>query len=194
MKNKFWKVLLHKDSFLLVATLVWLWFTISLLADINFDFQKLQPHTGQVSDVRIAITRIKNKPLYKDTTRELRISLVNEPHYFTISTTGNFDDITETLLVGDTAAVYTKEKLLGIFGYGDNQTIAHLVKHPINKVLIDFRKKQQSNSSVVFLPAVATIIFLIWYIVKVRRRLWWDLGGYNKHLEMRTTQASQNTG
>lgn len=189
MKNKFWKVLLHKDSFLLIATLVWLWFTISLLVDISYDFQKLKPHTGQVSDVRLAITKIKNKPLYKDTTRELRISLVNEPHYFTISTTSNFDDITETLVAGDTATVYAKEKLLGIFGYGDNQTIAHLVKHPINQVLIDFRKKQQSNSSIVFLPALATIIFLIWYIIKVRRRLWWDLGGYNKHLEMRTTQA-----
>ena len=182
MKNRFWKVLLHKDSFLLIAALVWLWFTISLLIDINYDFQKLQSHTGQVRDVRIAITRIKNKPLYKDTTRELRISLVNEPKYFAISTKSNFDVIAETLVAGDTVSVYTKEKWLGIFGYGDHQTIAHLTKHPMNQVLIDFRQKQQSNSSIVILPALATIIFLIWYIIKVRHRVWWDLGGYNKLL------------
>jgi hypothetical protein len=171
MRNKFWKTLLHKDSFLLIATLVWLWFTISLLADINYDFQKLRPHKGQVSDVRVVITRIKDKPLYKDTTRELRIRLANEPSYFKISIKGNFDDIAETLVSGDTVTVYTKEKFLGIFGYGDNQTIAHLMKHPINQVLIDFRKKQQSISSILVLPALATIIFVIWYIIKVRRRL-----------------------
>jgi hypothetical protein len=28
------------------------------------------------------------------------------------------------LVVGDTAAIYTKEKLLDVLGYGDNQTIA----------------------------------------------------------------------
>jgi hypothetical protein len=193
MKNKFWKIFLHKDSFLLIAALVWLWFAVSMLVDVNYNFHNLHPHKGEVTEIDVAITRIKNKLLYKDTTRELRISLVNEPQYFTISTTNNFDDITETLVVGDTVTVYTKDKLLGIFGYGNSQHIAHLVKHPTNQMLIDFRKKQQSISSIVFLPVLATIIFLIWYIIKLRRRLWWDLGGYEKHLEMRSTQASQST-
>jgi hypothetical protein len=169
MKNKVWNVLLHKDSFLLIATLVWLWFTISLLVDLNYDFQKLQPHTGQISDVRITITKIKNKPLYKDTTKELRINLVTEPRYFAISTKGNFDNIIQSLAAGDTVTVYTKEKVLCIFGYGDGQTIAHLVKHPTGDIVIDYNKKQQSNASIVFLPASATIVFLVWYIIKVRQ-------------------------
>lgn len=187
MKSKFWKVLLHKDTLLLVFTLVWLWFTVTMLVDMNTDFKYLHPHTGQVTDIHIAITRLKNKPLYKDTTRELRIALADEDQYFTLSTKTNFDDLMAILKQGDTATVYTKEKVLGIFGFGDDQTITHLVKHPTNEVLVDFEKKQQNYSSFVWMPALATIGFLIWYIVRVRKRLWWDLGGYEKHLEMRTT-------
>lgn len=153
-----------------------------MLVDINYTFQKLQPHTGQISDMQVIITDMKNKPLYKDTTRELRIALVGEPQYFTIPTKTNFNDITSTISIGDTITVYTKDKILGIFGFGDNHTIAHLVKQPTNHVLIDFAKKQNYYTSIVFLPALTTIVFLIWYIVKVRRRLWWELGGYKEHL------------
>lgn len=187
MKSKLWKVLIHKDSLLLIATLVWLWFTLTMLVDINYDVQKLQPHTGKVSDVQVVITRMKNKLLYKDTTWELQIALIDEPQYFTVPTKNNFNNITAAISLGDTITIYTKDKVLGIFGFGDNHTIAHLVRHPTNEVLIDFAKKQQSNSSIVFLPALATVVFLIWYIIKVRRRLWWDLGGYEEHREMRTT-------
>jgi len=159
-----------------------------MLVDISSDPKSLHSHTGQVTDIHVAITRLKNKPLYKDTTRELRIALVGENEYFTLSTKKNFDDITAALKRGDTATVYTKEKVLGIFGFGDNHTIAHLVKLPTKQVLVDFQEKQQNYSSLVWMPALATVGFLIWYIVRVRKRLWWDLGGYEKHLEMRTTE------
>ena len=172
----------------MIATLVWFWFTITLLVDINFDFKKLQPHTGQITDMLVVITRMKNKPLYKDTTRELRIVLADEPQYFITSSKSNFNDITANVSQGDSVTAYTKDKVFGIFGFGDHQTIVHLVKHPTNEVLIDFAKTQQSNASIVFLPAVATIGFLIWYIIRVRKRLWWDLGGFEKHIDMRTTE------
>ena len=159
-----------------------------MLVDIHKDFKTLQPHTGQVTDIYVAITRLKNKPLYKDTTRELRIALAGEEEYFTLSTKENFDGVTVALNIGDTATVYTKEKTLGIFGFGDDHTIAHLAKLSTDDVLIDFQKKQQNYSSFAWIPALATIGFLIWYIVRLRKRLWWDLGGYEKHLEMRTTK------
>ena len=53
-EKKVLKSPLQKKSFLLIATLVWVWFTTSLLVDNNYDFLKPQPHTEQVSDVRIA--------------------------------------------------------------------------------------------------------------------------------------------
>jgi hypothetical protein len=172
MTSSFWRVVLHKDSRLLIAVAVSLWFTISMSADARYDVKKLQPHTGQVSEVATRITRIKNKLFYKDTTIQLRIRLGDAPEYFTIAATGRWDSLTHALAVGDTATVYTKEKLWGIFGLGNRHTIAHLVKHPTNQVLIDFRKNQQANFLSVFITAFATIGFLVWYIVRLRRRMW----------------------
>jgi hypothetical protein len=189
MKNKFWKVLLHKDSVLLMGIFGSLWVSVNMLADINTDFNKLHPHTGQVTDMQLVITRMKNKPLYKDTTRELRIALADEPKYFTISSNKtNFSDITTAINNGDTITVYTKDKVFGVFGFGNEQVIAHLVKHPTKQVLVNFTEKQQYYNSFAWLPILGTIGFLIWYIIRVRKRLWWELGGYEKHLEVRTTE------
>ena len=125
---------------------------------INYDFQKLHPHTGKVSDIQTVITKLKNKPFYKDTIRELQIRLVNNTQYFTISTHSNFNDITRTISKGDTVTIYTKDKVFGIFGYGNPQTIAHLVKTSTNKILIDFHEKQQSFASIIILVVLANLI------------------------------------
>jgi len=188
MKSKFWKVLLHKDSFLLIITLVWLWFTVTMLVDANYDFQKLQSHYGQIKYRGVVITKMKNKLLYKDTTRELRIALLGEAQYFEISTTRNIYDLADELSPGDTVTIYTKGKILGIFGFGNERTIVHLVKRP-NEVLVDFKKNHRHFASLVFLPALATVAFLIWYIIKIRRRLWRELGGYEMHLKIGTTDT-----
>lgn len=166
-----------------------LWFTLNMLVDITTNFKKLHPHTGQVRDMHVVITRMKNKPLYKDTTRELRIALADEHEYFTISSNKtNFNDITTAVTKGDTITVYTKDKVFGMFGFGDEQVIAHLVKHPNEQVVVDFSEKQQYYNSFARLPILGTIGFLIWYVVRVRKRLWWELGGYEKQLDMRTTE------
>lgn len=155
-----------------------MWVSLNMLVDVNTDFKKLHPHTGQVSDMYVVITRIINKPLYKDTTRELRIALMGEPQYFTLSSKSTFDDITTTVHKGDTVTIYTKEKALGLLGFGNEHSIAHLVKHPIKQVLVDFNEKQQYYNSFFWLPILITAGSLIWYIIKVRKRLWWELGGY----------------
>jgi hypothetical protein len=181
MQNKFRRILLHKDSLLLAAILFLIWFTTSMLVEINYDFKKLHRHTGEVTNIQVAITRIINKPLYKDTTRQLQIGLAGETQYFSLSGKTDFEQVMKALAEGDSATVFTKDKVAGIFGYGDDHTIAHLVKHPTNQILIDFIKRQRSGASVILLPPLLAIILLAWYIVKVRRRIWWELGGYEKN-------------
>jgi hypothetical protein len=97
--NKILRLLFHKDSALLIASLVFLWFTISLLVDTNYNFNQLTKHHGQLVGIDSVITRVKDKPLFKEVTKQLRLTLDNERNYFTSITTTDFGDITRSLTV-----------------------------------------------------------------------------------------------
>jgi hypothetical protein len=129
-------------------------------SDEYYDFGKLTKHTGMYSQSQIVITRIKNKPLYKDTTRALRIWLNTEPSYFYIPQYKNFNHILSNLGIEDSISIYTKKKVLDIFGFGGSNQIVHLVNEEKRKTVIDFLHTQAAASDFKYVTAIATIFFL----------------------------------
>ena len=115
-KFKLFFIIFQMDTFFLILGLMVLWFSISLYVDSNFTIKDLKPHTGILTGIDSAITKIKDKPLFQEITKELYLSLNNESKKFTHITTGHFGNIVSNLKVGDSIMLYSKPKLWGIFG------------------------------------------------------------------------------
>jgi hypothetical protein len=162
------KLVFHKDTFAFIASLVFLWFSISTLADSNFNKKNLTPHTGQLVKIDSAITRVKNKPLFKEITMELRLTLDSERGYFTTITTKNLGDITSKIKIGDKVTIFTKCKLWGMFGFKKPKDICHFTKGA--NVIIDFEKYKQTLSGLYVLTLIASLGFFIFYYVRTRKR------------------------
>ena len=167
-KKQILKLVFHKDTIALIASLVFLWFTMGILVDSNYDKKDLTSHIGQLVKIDSVITRVKDKPLFKEITKELRLTLDNEGNYFTSITTKNFGDITSQINVGDTVTIFTKSKLWGIFGMKKSSNISQLTKG--DNVIIDFEKYKQSLSGLYILTLIASAGFFIFYYVRTRRR------------------------
>ncbi|HKO81959.1 MAG TPA: hypothetical protein VJU78_16245 [Chitinophagaceae bacterium] len=174
MANKAFKIIFHKDILLLIFAIVWLWFTVSSIVDKTTGLSQMKQHMGELNRAEIVITKIKNKPLFKDTTREIRLYLVNSESYFTITTNNDYRPILSELYQGDNIlTIYTKQKLFGIFGFGDEKKVNHLQRG--NKTIVDYSKHQRSMSAIVWLTGLATIGFTVAFVIRLRKRLYGKL-------------------
>jgi hypothetical protein len=162
------KLVFHKDTIALIASLIFLWVTIGILVDSNYNKKDLTSHIGQLVKIDSVITRVKDKPLFKEITKELRLTLDNEENYFTTITTKDFGDITSQIKKGDTVTIFTKSKLWGIFGMKKSGDISQLTNG--NNVIIDFEKYKQTLSGLYILTLIASVGFFIFYYVRTRRR------------------------
>lgn len=167
------RLIFHKDTIALIASLVFLWFTIGLLVDSNYRFENLAKHSGQLISIDSVITKVKDKPLFKEITKELRLTIDTDDSYFTSITTKDFGYITRNVSIGDTVNIYTKKKLWGIFGMKKARDISHFTKG--DTVLIDFEKYRQSLSGLFIITLIASIGFLILYYVRTKRRYVFDI-------------------
>lgn len=158
-KRQTLRLIFHKDSMILVAALIFLWFTISLLVDSNYTLEHLTKHSGRLTSIDSAITRVKNKPFFKEITKKSTIRIDTEDNYFTCITTKNFGYITSHLSPGDAVTIYTKHRLWGIFGLRNARTITHFTKG--NIVLIDFEQYQQSLSGLFMIALPGSVFFFI---------------------------------
>jgi hypothetical protein len=102
-------LIFHKDTIALIASLVFLWFTIGLLVDSNYHFEDLTKHSGRMVKIDSVITRVKDKPLFKEITKELRLTIDTDDTYFTSITNKDFGYITNNIFIGDTVNVFTKK-------------------------------------------------------------------------------------
>ena len=121
------------------------------------------------------ITRVKNKPFFKETTKELRIILNTEEQYFTLITTGSFGNITTRIEVGDTITIFTKPRVWGIFGLKRARDISQLTKK--DAVILNFANYKRSISFLFILPFIFSIIVLIVYVVRTTKRYHLDIVG-----------------
>ncbi len=167
------RLIFHKDTIALIASLVFLWFTIGLLVDSNYRFEELAKHRGQLVKIDSVITRVKDKLLFKEITKELRLTIDTDDNYFTSITTKDFGYVTSYISVGDTINIFTKKKLWGIFGMKKARDISHFTKGDI--VIIDFEKYRQSLSGLFIFTLMAAIGFFIFYYVRTRRRYIFDI-------------------
>jgi hypothetical protein len=157
---------------MLAASLVFIWFTITLYSSQKTEFHKLKVNAGAISKAHVVITKIKNTPFYKDTTREMRFFLDDSLNYFLITTTGNLNYF-DSLFIGDTVKIYTRDKVWGIFGFNE-RLILHLERISDNKVFLRYSETQRSNRDLYLLTGIFSIGLFIWYLVRVKKRVYWD--------------------
>jgi hypothetical protein len=162
------QLIFHRDTLSLIVSLFFLWSLISLLVDGNYRLKDLTKHSGQLAKIDSVITRVKNKPLFKETTKELRLTLDNEKDYFTSITTKDFGGITSKISIGDTVTIFTKNKLWGIFGMKQARDISHFTIG--NIVLIDYENYRQTIPVISIISLAGSIGFFIFFYVRTRQR------------------------
>lgn len=166
----------HKDSAFLILGLINLWFTISLIADSNTSINNMIANKGVLTNIDSAIIKVKDKPLFKEITKELRLTLANKKAAFIYSTTINFGEITSALEIGDTVTIYTIQKVWGIFGLKNKMTIRHLSKK--NQVLINYDTYKKSLNGLFLITGIAFLILIIIYFDRVTRRYSMEIKNY----------------
>ncbi len=162
------KLIFHKDTIAFIASMVFVWFTISLIADENYEQNNLTRHTGYLVKIDSGVTKNKNKLLFKETTKMLLLKLNTEQVYFTSISTNSFGYITSKIATGDSVIIFTKPKLWGIFGLKKSNDISQLTKGKVT--VIDFKKYKQSISGLFVLTLIPAIVFLIVYYIRTRKR------------------------
>ena len=170
------RLIFLKETILLLFGIVWLWFSIGLYVDSNYTINNLKPHTGVIEALDSSIVKVKNKPLFKEITRELQIILSKDNNVYTFETTENLGNIVSKINIGDSVTIYTKPKLWGVFGLKKASAINHLTRN--KEVVIDYATYKDSISGIFYLTLIFSIILLIAYTLKLRKRIWWDFDGY----------------
>jgi hypothetical protein len=154
---------------LLVFGLVSLWFTASLYVDSHYSVKDLKSHFGEIERLDSSIIRVKDKPLFKEITKQLQVTLSSDVNTYTIETTENFGEIVSKISVGDSVTIFTKPKLWGVFGLKKASIINHLKKN--DEVIIDYLVYKRSISGLFYLTLTFSLILLIVYIIKLKKRL-----------------------
>lgn len=173
--SKILRLIFLKETFLLLFGLVWLWFSIGLWVDSNYSEKNLEVHYGVISKMDSVITRVKNKPLFKEVEKQLLVVLNSEKKTFTLLSTENFGFITSKVAEGDTVKLFTKPKVWGIFGLKKASEINHLIKS--GTIVLNYEDYKKSISGMFYFTLTFSLTLIIVYIVKLRKRLYWGLGG-----------------
>ena len=163
------RLLFHKDSFILIVTLAFLWVTISLMTDSKIKSINLERHKGVVLNIDSVVTGVKDRPLFKQTTQELRLTINTDRKYFTTTTTGSFKYITSKIKIGDTVTILTKPKVFLFFGLKKVNDISQLVKG--DTTIIDYEEYRVTAKKLFIFSAIMTIISASTYYFWTQRRL-----------------------
>lgn len=151
---------------LLPATLTFLCFTIWLTSRILTPIDSLTKTVGTVASMDSVITRVKNKPLYKRVDKDLRIHLLEDEHFFKVSSSKGFGFITSKIKIGDEVVIYTDPPFES-FLFGKSRRICHLGHN--GETIIDFRKEKKSYYPSVAILVISTLAFGTWYVYRRRK-------------------------
>jgi len=143
--------------------------TISLIADFKIKTSDLISHTGVILTIDSVVTRVKDKPLFKQIIQELRLTINTEQQYFTSTKTGNFTEITSKIKTGDTVTIATKPRAFMIFGLKKANDISQLIKG--DTTIVDYEEYRATAKKMMVLLAVATVVIAIIYYVRTKKRL-----------------------
>ena len=128
----------------------------------------LDKYIGVFSSCDSVITKVKDKPFFKQVTQRLDVKLQNSPYNFTLTTTDNFGYISSQISEGDTINIWTKTNKEKV-SQTNNVSINHLVYK--DKILVDFESTFAVTPSLIIFSLVPAFGFLIWYYFRIKKRL-----------------------
>lgn len=167
-RQQIFKLLFHGDFLMPFASLAFFFMTFMSIKDYGLKLTDLDKYVGVFSNCDSIVTKVKDKPLFKQVTQRLEIRLEGLPYNFTITTTDNFGYITSQISKGDTINIWTKtdkEKA----NRTSNVSINHLVYR--DKIIIDYDKTFSITPSLIMFSLVPAFGFLIWYYFKIKKRM-----------------------
>ena len=150
------------------ASLAFFFMTFISIKNYGLKLTDLDKYVGVFSSCDSVITKVKDKPLFKQVTKRLDIKLQNSPHNFTLTTTDNFGYISSQISEGDTINIWTKTNKEKV-SQTNNVSINHLIYK--DKILVDFDSTFAVTPSLIIFSLVPAFGFLIWYYFRIRKRL-----------------------
>ena len=150
------------------ASLAFFFMTFISIKNYGLKLTDLDKYVGVFSSCDSVITKVKDKPLFKQVTKRLDIKLQNSPYNFTLTTTDNFGYISSQISEGDTINIWTKTNKEKV-SQTNNVSINHLVYK--DKILVDFASTFAVTPSLIIFSLVPAFGFLIWYYFRIRKRL-----------------------
>ena len=167
-RQQIFKLLFYRDFLMPFASIAFFGMTFLSIKDYGLKLTDLDKYVGIFSSCDSVVTKVKDKPLFKEVTQRLDLKLENSPYNFTITTTDNFGYITSKVHTGDTINIWTKtykEKA----SQTNNVSINHLVYK--GKIIVDFDRTFAVTSSLIIFSLVPAFGFLIWYYFRIKKRL-----------------------
>ena len=150
------------------ASLAFFFMTFISIKNYGLKLTDLDKYVGVFSSCDSVITKVKDKPLFKQVTKRLDIKLQNSPYNFTLATTDNFGYISSQISEGDTINIWTKTNKEKV-SQTNNVSINHLIYK--DKILVDFDSTFAVTPSLIIFSLVPAFGFLIWYYFRIRKRL-----------------------
>ena len=150
------------------ASLAFFFMTFISIKNYGLKLTDLDKYVGVFSSCDSVITKVKDKPLFKQVTKRLDIKLQNSPYNFTLTTTDNFGYISSQISEGDTINIWTKTNKEKV-SQTNNVSINHLIYK--DKILVDFDSTFAVTPSLIIFSLVPAFGFLIWYYFRIRKRL-----------------------
>jgi len=150
------------------VSLVFFFMTFMSIRDYGLKLTDLDKYVGVFLSCDSVVTKVKDKPLFKQVTQRLDIKLENSPYNFTIKTTDNFSYITSQISKGDTVNIWTKTNKEKV-RQTNYVSINHLVFK--DKIIVDFDSTFAVTPSLIIFSLVPAFGFLIWYYFRIKKRL-----------------------
>lgn len=152
---------------LLPATLVFLAMALWSSTETILPLKSLTKTTGIVTRMDNFVTRVKNKPLFKQIDKELRICLDDQSNDYTVSTSGDFGFITSKVQLGYKVLIYTRPKMYKFLSFGVNKRIYQLEYQ--NDVITDFAAHQRKLPLAMLILWISTMGFGSYYIYRRKK-------------------------
>jgi hypothetical protein len=147
----------------LVFFFISLWLTAFVLTPIS----SLTKVSGTIARIDSVITRVKNKPFYKQVDKDLRLFLNNQSNFYKVSTSSDFGYITSKIKVGEQITLYTNPAPIDYMSFRMNNRIYHLEYK--GETIIDFESHKRSLRLPLIMLYSAAIGFGGYYIYRRRK-------------------------
>jgi hypothetical protein len=167
-RQQIFKLLFHRDFFMPFLSLAFFFMAFMSIKDYGLKLTDLDKYVGVFSDCDSVVTKVIDKPLFKQVTQRLDIKLEKSPYNFIITTTDDFSYITSQISKGDTVNIWTKTNKEKV-SQTKNVSINHLVYK--DKIIVDFDRTFAVTPSLILFSLVPAFGFLIWYYFKIKKRL-----------------------